>query len=195
MKPIYLSVFLFALSISACGDASRDEAGAPVSGSEVANGVSGQVSLPVSGARKVTWEELVPEGEEERLVELYRAQAAKLGQIEEGGAGDVAVQIGSFSTVQALDGLRVRLPGYTVPFEYGADAQITEFLLVPYYGACLHAPPPPPNQTIYVTTTEPIELADLAQAVWIEGTLRATKQATALADAAYTVEMDSIEAY
>lgn len=146
-------------------------------------------------ALKVTWEELIPAGEEERLVAFYKAQAAKVSQIEEGGAGDVATQIGSFNTVAAFDGQRVRLPGYTVPFEYSVDAEITEFLLVPYYGACLHAPPPPPNQTIYVSTARPIKLADLAQAVWIEGTLRATKQETALADAAYTIEMDVMETY
>lgn len=146
-------------------------------------------------ARKITWEDLVPEGEEERLIALYQQQAARVSQIEEGGPGDVALQIGSFSTVPEYDGQRIRLPGYTVPFEYGVDAKITEFLLVPYYGACLHAPPPPPNQTIYVTTSAPIELADLAQAVWVEGTLRANKQETALADAAYTIEMDVIETY
>jgi hypothetical protein len=133
--------------------------------------------------------------EEERLVELYKQQAAKVSQIEEGGVGDVAVQIGSYATVAAFEGQRVRLPGYTVPFEYGVDAKISEFLLVPYYGACLHAPPPPPNQTIYIKTSKPIQLADLAQAVWIEGILRLTQQETALADAAYTIEMDVIETY
>lgn len=146
-------------------------------------------------AQRLAWEDLIPEGEEARLVELYKKQAAKVSQIEEGGAGDVATQIGSYSTVDTYTGQRVRLPGYTVPFEYGVDAEISEFLLVPYYGACLHAPPPPPNQTIYVTTAKPIKLADLAQAVWIEGTLRTSKAETALADAAYTIEMDVIETY
>ena len=137
----------------------------------------------------------MPEGEEERLAELYREQASQINLIGEGDAGDIAQQIGSFNTVPALDGQRIRLPGYTVPFDYGVDAEITEFLLVPYFGACLHAPPPPPNQTIFVTTDKAIKLADLAQAVWVEGTLRTTKQETALAAAAYTIEMDAIEDY
>lgn len=171
------------LSLAACGAPS--DKGGPVPSQSAAD----------DSARKLTWEELVPEGEEARLVELYKKQAAERGKIEEGSAGDVAVQIGSFNTVAAFDGQRVRLPGYTVPFEYGANAKINEFLLVPYYGACLHAPPPPPNQTIYVTTEDAIQLADLAQAVWIEGTIRTVTQNTALADAAYTFELDKIETY
>ena len=107
----------------------------------------------------------------------------------------MATQIGSFTTVTDYDGVKVRLPGYTVPFDYGYEAEISEFLLVPYFGACLHAPPPPPNQTIYVTTSAPIKLVDLAQAVWVEGTLRSTRQSTELADAAYTIELAITEDY
>jgi hypothetical protein len=158
----------------------------------------GEKSDDAHEARALTWEELVPEGEEARLRALYAEQYAKTGapaEIEEGGASDVATQIGSFATVDALAGERVRLPGYTVPFAYGADAEITEFLLVPYYGACLHLPPPPPNQTVYVVSQTPIKLRDLAQAVWIEGVLRVTTESTALADAAYTIELDRFEVY
>lgn len=183
MKYIAVVTCFLVLSLAACGAPS--DRGATTSSQSAAD----------EGARKLTWEELVPEGEEARLVELYKQQAAARGKIEEGSAGDVAVQIGSFNTVAAFDGQRVRLPGYTVPFEYGTDAKINEFLLVPYYGACLHAPPPPPNQTIYVTSADEIQLADLAQAVWIEGTIRTVTQNTALADAAYTFELDKIEAY
>jgi hypothetical protein len=82
-----------------------------------------------------------------------------------------------------------------VPFEYGADAQIKEFLLVPYFGACLHAPPPPPNQTIFVIAEKPIKMKDLAQAVWIEGTIYTQTQESELADAAYTIKLTAIEEY
>jgi hypothetical protein len=45
---------------------------------------------------------------------------------------------------------RVSLPGFLVPLDDDAQ-QAKEFLLVPYFGACIHLPPPPPNQMIYVT--------------------------------------------
>ena len=150
------------------------------------------------GLREIGWEELLPEGEEERLAQLYQQQMAMLysgGPIAEGSAADQMIQIGTFNTVPELDGTKVRIPGYTVPFEFGANAEIKEFLLVPYYGACLHAPPPPPNQTVFVIADEPIRLRDLAQAVWIEGTLFTQTQESELADAAYTIRVDRVETY
>ncbi|MEM9938902.1 MAG: DUF3299 domain-containing protein [Pseudomonadota bacterium] len=153
--------------------------------------------LAARGVRELGWEELMPEGEEERLASLYQAQMAMLysSPIAEGSAQDIMVQIGTFNTVPELNGTKVRLPGYTVPFEFGANAQITEFLLVPYFGACLHAPPPPPNQTVFIISDEPVKLRDLAQAVWIEGTLYTQTQESDLADAAYTIKVDKIETY
>lgn len=155
-------------------------------------------AVAARGVTEIGWEELMPEGEEERLAEMYQAQMAMLysgGGVTEGSAADQAIQIGTFNTVKELDGMKIRLPGYTVPFEYGKDAQISEFLLVPYYGACLHAPPPPPNQTVFVKTDDKIQLKDLSQAVWIEGTLRTQTQESELADAAYTIEMTGWEIY
>jgi len=157
-----------------------------------------EAELAARGIRKIGWEDLMPEGEEERLAQMYQAQMAMLysgAGVAEGSAADTAVQVGTFNTVKELDGLKVRIPGYTVPFEYGADAQIKEFLLVPYFGACIHAPPPPPNQTIFVQADKPIKMKDLAQAVWIEGTIHTQKQESDLADAAYTIKVTSVEEY
>jgi hypothetical protein len=154
--------------------------------------------LAARGVREIGWEELMPEGEEERLAQLYQQQMALLysgGPIMEGSAADQMIQIGTFNTVKELNETKVRIPGYTVPFEFGANAEIGEFLLVPYYGACLHAPPPPPNQTIFAMTDEPIKLRNLAQAVWIEGTIYTQTQESELADAAYTIQLDRVEIY
>jgi hypothetical protein len=154
--------------------------------------------LASKGVKRIGWEDLMPEGEEERLAQMYQAQMSMLysgAGVSEGSAADSAVQIGTFNTVKALNGTKIRIPGYTVPFEYGADAQIKEFLLVPYFGACIHSPPPPPNQTVFVMADTPIKMKDLAQAVWIEGTIYTQTQQSELADAAYTIKLESIEAY
>lgn len=154
--------------------------------------------LAARGVERIGWEDLMPEGEEERLAQMYQAQMAMLysgAGVAEGSAADMAVQIGTFNTVKELNGKKIRIPGYTVPFEYGADAQIKEFLLVPYFGACIHAPPPPPNQTVFVMSDKPIKMQDLAQAVWIEGTIHTQTQESELADAAYTITLTGIEEY
>lgn len=52
--------------------------------------------------------------------------------------------------VKALDGQNIRLPGYIVPLEVSEEGRTTEFLLVPYFGACIHVPPPPSNQIVHV---------------------------------------------
>lgn len=194
---------------SAEADAATQDAPAPeprsaaqsAAADATSSNVESVLDIPVyteSGAREIGWEDLMPEGEEERLAQLYQQQMAMLystAPVEEGSAADQMVQIGTFNTVPELDGLKVRIPGYTVPFDFSADAQVTEFLLVPYFGACLHAPPPPPNQTLYVRTETPIRIQDLAQAVWIEGTLNTETATSELADAAYTVTLDTIEVY
>nr|WP_321512383.1 DUF3299 domain-containing protein [uncultured Hyphomonas sp.] len=154
-----------------------------------------QEEIKARGVTEIGWEDLMPEGEEERLQKMYAAQMATLYSIQEGSAADTATQIGSFNTVDTYDGKKIRMPGYTVPFSYDAKAEISEFLLVPYFGACIHAPPPPPNQTIFVRTEDPILLKDLPQAVWIEGTLHAEKQESDLADAAYIIDLTRVEKY
>ena len=219
LKPLFL-VSLLALALAACGPAAgpaSDGAGAKsdartpqvgdripeperdlASSNRLAAAGAEANDVAARGVREIGWEELMPEGEEERLAEIYQQQMAKLyssAPVEEGSAADAMIQIGTFNTVDELDGLKIRIPGYTVPFEYGADAEISEFLLVPYYGACIHAPPPPPNQTVFVTTQKPIKLRDLAQAVWVEGTLHAERQNSDLADAAYTIRLETIEEY
>lgn len=70
-----------------------------------------------------------------------------------------------------LNGKIVRIPGFMVPLEDFAE-EVTEFLLVPYFGACIHTPPPPPNQMVYV----PMEgsrktTLEYWNPVWIEGRL------------------------
>jgi hypothetical protein len=71
----------------------------------------------------------------------------------------------------ALEGKRVKIPGFMVPLEDFAEV-VTEFLLVPYFGACVHTPPPPPNQMVYVKMDGGAKTKiGWWDPVWIEGTL------------------------
>ncbi len=70
--------------------------------------------LALRGVRRIGWEDLMPEGEEERLAQMYQAQMAMLysgAGIAEGSAADMAVQIGTFNTVSELNGKKIRMPG------------------------------------------------------------------------------------
>jgi hypothetical protein len=72
--------------------------------------------------------------------------------------------------VPALNGQQIRMPGYLLPLEFDGTAAI-EFLLVPYVGACIHVPPPPPNQIVYVRFDDGYENPGLFTPVWVEGSL------------------------
>jgi len=73
--------------------------------------------------------------------------------------------------LQKLDGQRVRVPGFVVPLELDG-ATLSEFLLVPYFGACIHVPPPPANQMVHVRIDEGVDLEHrMMDPVWITGQL------------------------
>lgn len=103
--------------------------------------------------------------------------------------------------VAELDGLAVKLPGFPVPLEQTGD-QVTEFLLVPYFGACIHAPPPPANQTVFVDASTAggyrqtsAGSIDIYEPVWVMGTLRARTVTSPLAVAGYTIEAARVMPY
>ncbi|WP_429911779.1 DUF3299 domain-containing protein [Glycocaulis sp.] len=144
-------------------------------------------------ARSIVWADLLPEGEGERLARLQQMQAIEMG-FDHFGAEQFP-QIMSFAAVEELDGQRVRLGGYILPFDYFSGGRVTRFLLVPYVGACIHVPPPPPNQLVYVETSEPVEVAGLWDPIYAEGVIRVQRQDTDLAAVAYTLELDAIIPY
>ena len=97
---------------------------------------------------------------------------------------------------QALDGTMIRLPGFIAPLNYQDDV-ITEFLLVPYFGACIHVPPPPINQTVLVQTAEGqgIKIEESFDPIWVMGRLSVEESQTELAPAGYYVGEALIEPY
>ncbi len=78
-----------------------------------------------------------------------------------------------------LDGSIVRIPGYALPLEM-TEGGITEFLLVPYVGACIHTPPPPANQMVFVKLREEYEVKNLFDPVWITGQIRVEQASRSL---------------
>ena len=95
----------------------------------------------------------------------------------------------------AFDGMTVRLPGYIVPLEYDEGDGVTGFLLAPFMGACIHVPPPPPNQLVYVTSAQGWPGDRLWEAVWVTGDFRSNAARTALTDAGYEMRAGAIELY
>jgi hypothetical protein len=90
---------------------------------------------------------------------------------------------------------RIRLAGYIVPLEFDDNQVISSFFLVPYFGACIHVPPPPPNQLIYVDYPKGFTLDDLYTPYWLTGTLKIESKEHEMGLAAYSMKVDSIVEY
>ena len=86
------------------------------------------------------------------------------------------------------------MPGYMLPLATSGSG-VTEFILVPYAGACIHVPPPPPNQLVFVTTERPWNAQVMFEPVWVTGPLAIDPISTNLADIGYSMQADLIELY
>ncbi len=157
--------------------------------------------LNPAGLILLTWDDLMPpdydaDAQVEALNKKYN-----LEQLEDDDPKVRAIQAelralwDHAPTVASLDGRRVRLPGLVIPLE--ADAKrMSEFLLVPYFGACIHVPPPPANQVVYVrTAADGVPVREFYEAVWVEGTLRSEHHANDTGDASYTLDVERVESY
>lgn len=97
--------------------------------------------------------------------------------------------------VPDFDGRKIKLPGFVVPLELDSE-YISEFLLVPYYGACIHVPPPPANQTVHVKAESGAEYAGgLFDTVWVSGTISVEAKSSELGEAGYQIKATRIEPY
>lgn len=159
----------------------------------------GENTLPApdeDGITEIEWEDLIPDGyRPEDLLDKYNV--ADLAD-DDPRVGAVMEQLraawNASPVVPTLDGRQIRMPGLVVPLE-GDGETVTEFLLVPYYGACIHVPPPPANQTVYVTAEDGARVRELFDAVWVTGTLRVSTHSSDLAEAGYTLVASRVEPY
>jgi hypothetical protein len=146
-------------------------------------------SLPLWAAepREINWDALIPPD----APHLKSKMGAALAE----SAPPAAQQAPHAPVVQALDGQQLRIPGYIVPLEVNEEGRTTDFLLVPYYGACIHVPPPPSNQIVHVTSELGVKVEELYQPYWIEGAMQVKPSTSELADAGYRMDAQKIFAY
>ncbi len=146
--------------------------------------------------KTISWDELVPKDWD---------PMKELRGVELGGLSDAdprAMQMlkkmrevwDNAPTNPALVGQAIRIPGFVVPLEETKDG-VKEFLLVPYFGACIHSPPPPANQIIHVLPKSVAKGLRSMDPVWISGTLAQLKTDSYMGAASYRVEALAVEPY
>lgn len=99
------------------------------------------------------------------------------------------------SPARALDGKRVSIPGFMVPLEDDAES-VTEFLLVPYAGACIHVPPPPPNQIVHVLLSNRGKVKmTFVDPIIVTGVLKISTVQSPYGDVSYDLAADVVASY
>jgi len=140
---------------------------------------------------QVDWDELLPPGTTDHAdTSSPPPQHNYLGE-----SAPAAKQTGSSAVNPDLHGLMLRIPGFIVPLDLDTAGRVLAFFLVPYYGACIHVPPPPPNQIVYVRASKPFLVKDGTDAYWITGQMRIERKHTDVASASYSMAASKIEPY
>ncbi|WP_253284492.1 MULTISPECIES: DUF3299 domain-containing protein [unclassified Ruegeria] len=135
---------------------------------------------------ELAWGDLIPEGQ---------SVPEPITGILQHGAASMLSQQPRYEGVRTdWNGQVVRLPGYTIPLEFNGTA-VSEFILVPYVGACIHVPPPPANQMVFVKSEVQFEFAELFEPVWVTGEFNTRVANTHLADIAYELSAKRVDPY
>jgi len=146
--------------------------------------------------RELTWSEMIPaDAIPQELLSAPIHDPSKSADSLSETAPAAAQQSPAEPVVAALSGQLVKLPGYIVPLDMTDDGKVTEFLLVPFFGACIHVPPPPSNQIVLVKFPKGVELDALFEPFWIQGPLQAESSSSELADAGYQMTADNVYPY
>jgi hypothetical protein len=197
--------FLLIVLTAGCGEQSDRQPAAPDTGAEVATPAteSAIAAIPAIAdaapgtVPELEWDDLIPaDWQPEKLMADYDADSLTDDDPRADELMDKLKALWAEApVVQALDGQRLRLPGFVVPLETDAT-EITEFLLVPYFGACIHVPPPPANQTVHVLTADGAAYqGELFDTVWVEGIMRVEQFSNDLGDAGYRLEDAEVSPY
>ncbi len=163
------------------------------------------VMAPVAGGstvREITWDDLI----EEAWVKEVQAEMAVLGRLgflQDGteaankAMGKLRKKWDAAPIVTKYLNQRIRIPGYVVPLDASRDKR-REFLLVPYFGACIHSPPPPANQIILVQpepNSKVSHMPESMETIWVEGELLGVRSTTSQGVTGYSLRATSIRPY
>jgi hypothetical protein len=158
--------------------------------------VGAQPAAKAEAFRTMTWEDLVPKGWDP--MKSYREK--NIAGLREGDPREAALMTelraewDKAPTRHELSGARVKLPGYVVPLETASGGGVSEFLLVPYFGACVHSPPPPANQIVHVVLAKPQALRTM-DVVWVSGTLKTQRIDSMFGTSGYGLQGSAVEPY
>ena len=203
-NPNSLSVVCFVLLLSACNSPE----------STVSKSKSNEVTIAHEEApksikyRDIEWTELMPKEDLEALTnppqeimdipdgsEMDQISGEIANTIAQAGDSRYQQALTSTNVVDAFNNQHIRIPGFIVPIDVDINQNTTTFFLVPFFGACIHVPPPPPNQIILVDFPEGIKATELYDAFHVSGLLTTSLFQHQMASSAYSLKATKVEPY
>lgn len=187
------------------GDAGKDPSGKDYKIGDRLTPAAGAASGTTGPYRKLNWDELMPSHWDPmkalKGLDLSNMQDSDPRARE--ALEKVRVAWNDAPVVSELNGVQVEIPGFVVPLDTDPN-RIKEFLLVPYFGACIHVPPPPSNQVLHVlvpkklTRDQQVALKNAVRlygTISVSGTLETVSVNTAMGFSGYRIKADAINAY
>lgn len=150
----------------------------------LACGLAALIAAAHASVRTIDWLELMPEEELSALQDIPELDHSGMMEMPD---------YSNSNPVLAMNGAQGRLPGYIVPVSITEDNRISEFFVVPYFGACIHVPPPPPNQIVYAKPETPIDMTEIWAAYWVYGTIEVKPTRNAVAQSFYVINVEKVE--
>ena len=149
-----------------------------------------------AGARQIEWDDLMPaDWDPMKGVQTLQLMALGDGDPRASAALEKLKKAWDEApVVPAMDRQRVVIAGFAVPLD-AEGTNVHEMLLVPYFGACIHTPPPPANQVIHVILPKPAKGVRMMDTVWITGTLHVATATTSLGPSGYQLDGESVAPY
>ena len=135
--------------------------------------------------REITWDDLIPPG-------VPYSEIIAEGELDE--QNDYWQPIFDENATKlntALNNAHIKMPGFIIPIDISGEG-VTSFVLVPYFGACIHVPPPLPNQLVFVSTKVSCTSAKLWEAVCVTGSMQNQLQSTEVADSGSSSVSDQL---
>lgn len=156
-----------------------------------------KAAKPTSAAYKtITWDDLMPK-DWDPAAPFKGLDLAKLKDSDPRAMEALAKMRKEWDAAPVnrdLDGKRIRIPGFVVSLDGGPD-QLREFLLVPYFGACIHVPPPPANQIIHVLPNPPAKGFRSMDTVWVSGVMKLEPSQTTMGNSGYVLDAQKVVPY
>jgi hypothetical protein len=192
LRPLLLPLMSFTIAASALAAGPAPQATSPT---QPLGGKVADTKAAPGQPRVITWEELVPKdwdpGKELKGIDLSQLDDS------DPRANELLMKLQEVSnnapTNPALNGVEVKIPGFIVPLEEN-KGEVTEFLLVPYFGACIHTPPPPANQILHVRPKQGAKFRAM-DTVWVSGKLQTVRNDSMMGVSGYQIAADSVTKY